>query len=71
MKLFAKITRRVVAQGQSVLEYAILLAIVSAAFITMSVYVRRAVQGKLYRIDERVVAKNNASVSTPVAQPTV
>jgi Flp pilus assembly pilin Flp len=44
--------------GQTVLEYALLLAIVSAAFMTMSVYVRRTVQGQLYKIDQRVAAKD-------------
>lgn len=52
--------------GQTVLEYALLLAIVSAAFITMSVYVRRAIQGRLYMIDQRVAAKD---VKSPAALP--
>ena len=50
--------------GQSVLEYAILLGIVSAAFITMTMYVRRAVQGSLYRIEDRITAKTQ---SAPIA----
>ena len=48
-------------RGQSVLEYAILLAIVSAAFITMAMYVRRAVQGSLYKIEDRITAKTATS----------
>lgn len=50
--------------GQSVLEYAILLGIVSAAFVTMTMYVRRAVQGSLYQIEDRITAKTQ---SAPVA----
>ncbi|MBI5873192.1 MAG: hypothetical protein HZB36_03510 [Candidatus Omnitrophica bacterium] len=61
MKLFAKRLR----WGQAVLEYAILLAIVSAAFAAMIFYVRRAVDGKLIRIDERIVARNNQTVDAP------
>lgn len=47
--------------GQAVLEYAILIAIVSAAFITMAMYVRRAVQGKLYKIEEQVIGRQNST----------
>ncbi len=43
--------------GQAVLEYAILLSLVSAAFLAMSVYVRRAVQGKIYDMEETVSGK--------------
>jgi Flp pilus assembly pilin Flp len=50
--------------GQSVLEYAILLAIVSAAFITMTVYVRRAIQGQLYQIEEKATSKAKGNTST-------
>ena len=58
--------RKLLSAGQSVLEYAILLAIVSAAFITMTVYVRRAIQGQLYKIEEITVAKANVSLyATP------
>ena len=56
--------RRWLSAGQSVLEYAILLAIVSAAFITMTVYVRRAIQGQLYQIEEKTVAKIKGNTST-------
>ena len=45
--------------GQSILEYAILIAIVSAAFIAMAMYVRRAVQGKLYKIEDQAIGKQN------------
>ncbi|OIO36836.1 MAG: hypothetical protein AUJ74_00990 [Candidatus Omnitrophica bacterium CG1_02_44_16] len=54
--------KKLFSAGQSVLEYAMLLAIVSAAFITMAVYVRRAMQGQLYQIEKRTVAK--AEVNT-------
>ena len=56
--------RRWLNAGQSVLEYAILLAIVSAAFITMTVYVRRAIQGQLYQIEEKISAKRAGNAST-------
>ena len=56
--------RRWLSAGQSVLEYAILLAIVSAAFITMTVYVRRAIQGQLYQIEEKTTAKIKGDMST-------
>lgn len=54
-----------VRRGQSVLEYAIVLALVSAACIAMSLYVRRAVQGKLFKIEERVTAKVERGEITP------
>jgi len=46
-------------RGQSVLEYSILVAIVAAAFIAMSMYVRRAVQGRIYAFDDMITAKPN------------
>ena len=48
--------------GQSVLEYAILIAIVSAAFISMAMYVRRAVQGKLYKIEDQAIGRQNSTL---------
>lgn len=53
-------------RGQSVVEYALLIAIVSAAFLAMAVYVRRAVQGSLYKIEDRVAAKPNEPFVPPV-----
>jgi Flp pilus assembly pilin Flp len=50
--------------GQSVLEYAILIAFISAAFLTMAIYVRRAVQGGLSMIGDRVEAKGNVIIQT-------
>ncbi len=41
--------------GQAVLEYAVLVAIVAAAFITMSLYIRRAVQGSITRIETKAI----------------
>ena len=65
--------RRWLSAGQSVLEYAILLAIVSAAFITMTVYVRRAIQGQLYQIEQRTAAKakggSTSAATGPVCPP--
>ncbi len=50
-------------RGQSVLEYSILVAIVAAAFIAMSLYVRRAVQGRIYSFDDMISAKPNQTSS--------
>lgn len=45
-------------RGQVVLEYAILVAVVAAAFMAMGFYVRRAVQGSINTIERRgVLAK--------------
>lgn len=41
-------------RGQSVLEYATFIAVVAAAVITMSTYVRRSVQAKLKGVEERI-----------------
>lgn len=46
-------------RGQQIMEYAVLIAIVSAACLTMAMYLRRAVQGKLYKIEEQVASKAN------------
>ena len=55
-------------RGQTVLEYALLIAIVSAALMTMSMYVRRAVQGSLYKIEGQITAKATVS-PTPASPP--
>lgn len=62
VRLGGLFTRR----GQAVLEYALLLVLVGSAFMAMSLYVRRAIDGKLRRIDERVVATNNRTHPLPV-----
>ena len=41
-------------QGQSTLEYAVLIALVAAAVITMGTYVRRAVQANLKMVEEQI-----------------
>jgi Flp pilus assembly pilin Flp len=41
-------------KGQSIIEYALLVAIVAAAFAAMSVYARRAVNANLKMIEDRV-----------------
>ncbi len=46
-------------RGQSILEYGILLVVVSTALMMMTLYVRRAVQGKLYAIDDMITPKTN------------
>lgn len=45
--------------GQSILEYAILISVVSAALITMSLYVRRAIQANLKTIENQINAETN------------
>ncbi|MFH1691012.1 MAG: hypothetical protein ABIC68_00360 [Candidatus Omnitrophota bacterium] len=48
--------------GQAVLEYAVLVAIVAAAFISMSFYIKRAVQGSISMIESKgVVAKADSA----------
>ncbi len=41
-------------RGQSILEYAILIGVVSAALIAMSLYVRRAIQANLKTIENQI-----------------
>ena len=43
-----------VKRGQSVLEYSMIIAVVVAALMAMSVYVRRAVQANLEIIEEQI-----------------
>ena len=40
--------------AQSVLEYALLIAVVAAAFVEMKVYVQRAVQANFKIIEDRI-----------------
>jgi Flp pilus assembly pilin Flp len=55
--------------GQSVLEYAILVSIVAAAVMAMTLYVRRAIQGKLYQMDERITVQSLAPTSITYVPP--
>ena len=57
--------RKWLSNGQSVFEYAILLAIVSGAFLSMSIYVKRAVQGQLYKLEEKTIAQVEGGTSAP------
>jgi Flp pilus assembly pilin Flp len=41
-------------KGQSIIEYALLVAIVAAAVAAMSVYARRAVNANLKVVEDRV-----------------
>lgn len=41
-------------KAQSMIEYALLIAIVSAAFLAMHLYMRRAVQANFKTIEEQV-----------------
>ena len=45
------------ARGQSSLEYAVFIAVVTAALVTMSLYVRRAIQANLRMVEEQVNAE--------------
>jgi len=40
--------------AQSILEYALLIAIVAAAFVAMRMYVQRAVQANFKIIEDRI-----------------
>ena len=44
-------------RGQSTLEYAIFISVVAAALMTMSVYVRRAIQANLKSVEDHVSAE--------------
>lgn len=44
-------------RGQSTLEYAVLIAVVVAACITMTSYIHRAVQANLKVVEEQVNAE--------------
>ena len=44
-------------RGQSALEYALFIAVVSAALITMQVYVRRSIQANLKALEDRTNAE--------------
>lgn len=46
-------------KAQSTLEYAVIIAVAAAALITMSVYVKRSVQGKL-RVNADELSGGNA-----------
>jgi len=50
-------------RGQSLLEYSITVAIVAAAFVGMSMYVQRAVQGRIYAFDDEISAKPEEDTS--------
>ena len=40
--------------GQSTLEYAVFVTVVSAAVVTMSLYVRRAIQANLKALEREI-----------------
>lgn len=41
-------------KGQSILEYALLIAVVAAAFVAMQAYVNRAVQANLKSLEDQI-----------------
>ncbi len=45
---------RITKNGQSILEYALLVAVVAAAFVTMHIYMQRAVQANFKMIEDHV-----------------
>lgn len=56
--------KRAMEAGQSVLEYSLLLVIVASAIGAMTLYVRRAVSGELYKIDDQMTGKATNAVGT-------
>ncbi len=60
--MIVKLKIKICRSGQAVLEYALVLAIVSATLLAMGLYMRRAVQGGLYKIEARVTGKQNTTV---------
>ena len=51
-------------KGQSLLEYAILLAVVLAAFAGMRVYIERATQANIRLIEDQAYAKTQYGTTT-------
>lgn len=46
--------KKIKKSGQSIIEYAILLAVVSAAIVAMYTYLNRTVQGRLKQVESEV-----------------
>ena len=46
-------------RGQSILEYALIIAVVVAALTAMSVYVQRSVQANLKTVEDQINAEPN------------
>lgn len=59
----ARLTRLLnrISGGQSTLEYAVFTAVISAALVTMGIYVKRAIQANLKQVEDRV----NADAAAP------
>lgn len=47
----------VMERGQSTLEYAIFIAVVAAALISMNVYIRRSIQANLKSLESQINAE--------------
>lgn len=56
-------------KAQAILEYAILIAVISAAVGIMALYVRRAVQGKLNTIEDQIAPKANGVAGSYTGAP--
>ncbi len=54
-------------QGQSVLEYAVLLSVLGLVFATMFVYMRNSVRSKVYVVQKRL---NEAGTTKAFPMPT-
>jgi len=54
--MFCKKLRRV---GQSTAEYAVLLAVVAAAIISMQIYIKRGVQGRIRDLSDQICDVSN------------
>ena len=44
-------------QGQSILEYAVLIGVVAAALVAMQLYVRRSIQANLKALENQINAE--------------
>ena len=61
---------RLNSKGQTSLDYAVLVAIVAAAVVTMHTYIYRAIQGKLKQVQEELYETPEPGVETPTTPQT-
>lgn len=52
-------------KAQSIMEYAIVLGLVSIVFVTMNIYVKRNVQGKVKDLTDFFIAPSSEHISDP------
>ncbi len=58
IQIKVRLSRLMGKQGQSTLEYALIIGVVVAALVAMSVYVRRAIQANLKLIEDQINVKS-------------